>query len=175
MKGVDKMNRLKELRQEKNLSQKELAEDIGVHYRTLQNWENGESQIKPDKAQTLAEYFGVSVGYVLGYDGLKNQILETEALLLDGLERTKKISLKNSSAYDFFLKGILELLQSLKTTTKASELDSDTLLEVIETLEGLTTDLDSSVKTMMEAQERHIELREIKKKLDESKNKIVND
>lgn len=61
------MNRLKELRQEKKLSQKELAENIGVHYRTLQNWENGESQIKPDKAQQLADYFGVSVGYLLGY------------------------------------------------------------------------------------------------------------
>ena len=62
------MNRLKELRQEKKLSQKELAENIGVHYRTLQNWENGESQIKPEKAQLLADYFGVSVGYLLGYE-----------------------------------------------------------------------------------------------------------
>lgn len=61
------MNRLKELRQEKKLSQKELAENIGVHYRTLQNWENGESQIKPEKAQQLADFFGVSVGYLLGY------------------------------------------------------------------------------------------------------------
>ncbi|MDS2858858.1 helix-turn-helix transcriptional regulator, partial [Streptococcus pneumoniae] len=61
------MNRLKELRQEKKLSQKELAENIGVHYRTLQNWENRESQIKPEKAQQLADYFGVSVGYLLGY------------------------------------------------------------------------------------------------------------
>ena len=61
------MNRLKELRQEKKLSQKELAENIGVHYRTLQNWENGESQIKPEKAQQLADYFGVSAGYLLGY------------------------------------------------------------------------------------------------------------
>jgi len=61
------MNRLKELRQEKKLSQKELAENIRVHYRTLQNWENGESQIKPEKAQQLADYFGVSVGYLLGY------------------------------------------------------------------------------------------------------------
>lgn len=62
------MNRLKELRQEKRLSQKELAKKIGVHYRTLQNWENGESQIKPDKAQALADHFGVSVGYLLGYE-----------------------------------------------------------------------------------------------------------
>lgn len=62
------MNRLKELRQEKKLSQKELAENIGVHYRTLQNWENEESQIKQEKAQQLADYFGVSVGYLLGYE-----------------------------------------------------------------------------------------------------------
>lgn len=62
------MNRLKELRQEKKLSQKELAKTIGVHYRTLQNWENGESQIKPDKAQQLADFFGVSIAHLLGYD-----------------------------------------------------------------------------------------------------------
>ena len=59
---------MKELRQEKKLSQKELAENIGVHYRTLQNWENGESQIKPEKAQQLADIFGVSVGYILWYE-----------------------------------------------------------------------------------------------------------
>lgn len=62
------MNRLKELRQAKKLTQQELAKIIGVHYRTLQNWESNESQIKPDKAQQLADFFGVSVGYFLGYD-----------------------------------------------------------------------------------------------------------
>ncbi len=70
------MNRLKELRQEKKLSQKELAENIGVHYRTLQNWENGESQIKPEKAQKLADYFGVSVGYLLGYNDNLDMVLK---------------------------------------------------------------------------------------------------
>ena len=31
-------NRLKELRKDKGLSQQALAQQIGVHYRTLQNW-----------------------------------------------------------------------------------------------------------------------------------------
>ncbi|UUM61163.1 helix-turn-helix domain-containing protein [Streptococcus suis] len=61
------MNRLKELRQEKKLSQKEIALELQVPPRTYQRWENGESQIKPDKAQALADHFGVSVGYLLGY------------------------------------------------------------------------------------------------------------
>ncbi|WP_449457552.1 helix-turn-helix domain-containing protein [Streptococcus suis] len=62
------MNRLKELRQEKKLSQKEIALELQVPLRTYQRWENEESQIKPDKAQQLADYFGVEVGYLLGYN-----------------------------------------------------------------------------------------------------------
>ena len=65
------MNRLKELRQEKKLTQQELADEIGVTKRTYIYWEKGERQIKPEKAQQLADYFGVSVGYLLGYEEAK--------------------------------------------------------------------------------------------------------
>ncbi|CRH93642.1 transcriptional repressor DicA [Chlamydia trachomatis] len=61
------MIRLKELRKEKGLTQEELAHEIGVSKITVLRWENEERQIKPDKAQTLADFFGVSVGYLLGY------------------------------------------------------------------------------------------------------------
>ena len=61
------MNRLKELRQEKGDTQEDVAKAMGVTRRGYQKWENGESQIKPEKAQQLADYFGVSVGYLLGY------------------------------------------------------------------------------------------------------------
>ncbi|WP_270207223.1 helix-turn-helix domain-containing protein [Streptococcus anginosus] len=61
------MNRLKELRQEKKVSQKAIAEMLAVNEKTVSRWENGESNIKPEKAQQLADYFGVSVGYLLGY------------------------------------------------------------------------------------------------------------
>ena len=60
------MNRLKELRQEKKLTQQEIANKIGVTKRTYIYWEKGERQIKPDKAQQLANIFGgqcwISVG-----------------------------------------------------------------------------------------------------------------
>lgn len=73
------MNRLKELRQEKKLSQKELADYLGVNEKTISRWENGESTIKSDKAQALADYFGVSVGYLLGY----SEKVNAKAKLLD--------------------------------------------------------------------------------------------
>lgn len=64
------MNRIKELRKSKNggMTQQELAEAVSIPKRTIQRLENNESQIKPDKAQLLADYFGVGVSYLLGCD-----------------------------------------------------------------------------------------------------------
>lgn len=62
------MNRLKQLRQQTGDTQEDVAKAIGVTRRGYQKMENEESQIKSDKAQKLAKYFGVSVGYLLGYE-----------------------------------------------------------------------------------------------------------
>ena len=62
------MNRLRELQRAEKLTQQELADIAEVSKRTIQNWEDGTSNIKPEKAKKLADYFGVSVGYLLGYD-----------------------------------------------------------------------------------------------------------
>ena len=97
------MNRLKELRQEKKLSQKEIAETLGFSLRSFQRMENGENQIKPEKAQQLADYFGVSVGYLLGYSDvrfeleqiekdIKNRLIDSESTInKDVFENTLKI------------------------------------------------------------------------------------
>lgn len=69
------MNRLKELRQSKNKTQQELADLVGVTKRTYIYWEQGERQIKPEKAKVLADYFGVSVSYLLG-DSINRYELE---------------------------------------------------------------------------------------------------
>lgn len=83
------MNRLKELRQEKKLSQKEIAETLGFSLRSFQRMENGESQIKPEKAQLLADYFGVSVANLLGYEN-------------NFIESVKNLSQKDGSDEVFF-------------------------------------------------------------------------
>lgn len=62
------MNRLRELQRAEKLTQQELADIAEVSKRTIQNWEDGTSNIKLKKAEKLAKYFDVSVGYLLGYD-----------------------------------------------------------------------------------------------------------
>ena len=61
------MNRIKELRRQRKLSQKALADIVGVSVRTIQKWENGETAIKAVKTKSLADYFEVDQGYLLGY------------------------------------------------------------------------------------------------------------
>lgn len=61
------MNRLKQLRKSKGMTQQELADLVGVTKRTIIHWEKyGFSSA--DKLQKLAGTFGVSISYLLDYD-----------------------------------------------------------------------------------------------------------
>ena len=60
------MIRLKELRLEKELNQKELAEIIDTTQRNVSNWENGNSEPDIQMMLKLAKFFEVSVDYLLG-------------------------------------------------------------------------------------------------------------
>lgn len=62
------MNRIKELRKENGLNQQELADEMQTTRVTISNWENGKHALKTDKVQQLADFFGVSVPYLMGYD-----------------------------------------------------------------------------------------------------------
>lgn len=91
------MNRIKELRKSKNggMTQQELAEAVSIPKRTIQRLENNESQIKPDKAQILADYFGVDVPYLLGYSDNPLSALDDLAKELDQhLSKAEKEDIK---------------------------------------------------------------------------------
>ena len=69
-------NRLKALRTEKGITQDKLATIINeklkenekpISKMVISNWENNKHTIKPEKAQILADFFGVSVSSLLGY------------------------------------------------------------------------------------------------------------
>lgn len=59
-------NRLKELRKQAGLTQEELSQKVEVIRKTVSNWERGFSRISPEHAEQLANYFQVSIGYLLG-------------------------------------------------------------------------------------------------------------
>lgn len=57
---------LKELRQDKNISQVELAKEIGVGKSIISLWEKNECEPTLSKLIALSDYFGVTIDYLAG-------------------------------------------------------------------------------------------------------------
>ena len=125
------MNRLKELRQKKGDTQEDVAKVMGVTRRGYQKWENGESQIKPETARQLADYFGVNVAYLLGFEDKQNilkiiQSNEFKKLLNDiDIEKINELGsayknveehINNPVKYNNFGKGLLNHIPSYMFT-----------------------------------------------------------
>lgn len=58
--------RLSNLRNEKGLTQKELAEIFGTTERNIRFYEGGDRHPSFDGLIAIAEYFGVSIDYLVG-------------------------------------------------------------------------------------------------------------
>lgn len=58
--------RLKEVRKSCGLTQKEVAERVGVNQNTYSYWENEKTHIDSSSLKKVADIFGVSVDYLLG-------------------------------------------------------------------------------------------------------------
>ena len=59
--------RLKELRKEKKLKQEDIAEICDVASQTISNWENNITQPPFEVVKKIAEYFGVTIDYLLNF------------------------------------------------------------------------------------------------------------
>jgi len=60
------MIRLLELRNEKNMSQREMAKNLGVSQGTYCNWENNRTEPSIEQLIEIARFFSVSVDYLVG-------------------------------------------------------------------------------------------------------------
>lgn len=63
------MNKIKELRGQKNIKQAELAAAIRVSQAALSGYETGKYEADIDTYKRIADYFEVSLDYLLGNDG----------------------------------------------------------------------------------------------------------
>lgn len=61
-----KYQRIKDVRQDHDLSQQQIAERIGLYTTTYQRYERGEREVPLDIAIALAKYYNVSIDYLAG-------------------------------------------------------------------------------------------------------------
>ena len=58
--------RLKELRESRRVYQREMAEHLGLSFRGYQNYETGQSEPKIAALIAIADYYQVSIDYLVG-------------------------------------------------------------------------------------------------------------
>ena len=65
-------NRLRDLREDRDLKQKDLAQIPKIHQTTYSDYELGRLNIPVSALHMLADFYGVSIDYLLGRTGTKS-------------------------------------------------------------------------------------------------------
>ena len=66
------MLRIKELREEKNISQLELAKKLNLTQQSISLYEKGDREPSIDVLKSIANFFNVSLDYLLGKSDIRN-------------------------------------------------------------------------------------------------------
>ena len=83
--------RIKELREEKQISQKKLAEIIGTSQRNIGRWENEENEPSYLQLVKLADFFDVTVDYLIGRsDDFSNNVAPIQSNVTEKESRLLK-------------------------------------------------------------------------------------
>lgn len=100
---------LRNAREAKNLTQKEVAKRTGIHNKTISNYENDVSSPDPDALKTFADIYETSVDYLLGRSENK---IETKA----GIKDVYRLDI--SDLPDEAIKRVEEYIELLKLKYK---------------------------------------------------------
>ena len=65
-------NRLRDVREDRDLKQRDIAELLKVHQTTYSDYELGRLNIPVAALHALADFYGVSIDYLLGRTNSKN-------------------------------------------------------------------------------------------------------
>lgn len=102
--------RLKDLKEDADLTQKQVSEIIGVSINHYGKYERGETDIPFEKVIMLAKHYNVSLDYIAGRtnykQGLNNPTLSKDELAL--IENYRKLSERSKGKHDVLMQQLLE-------------------------------------------------------------------
>lgn len=125
------MVRIKDMRKARGLSQKALAIDLHVSQATVSAWESGAKKMSNASAAKVADYFDVSMDYLLGRADADTKNAAQPATDTDDELRTKVID-QISGLSDPALGRVLDFLDGLSAglsigSAEAADPDPDVL------------------------------------------------
>ncbi len=118
-------NRLKQLRNEYGILQKDLAEQLNLSQQTISLYESNKRQPDYDTLRTIAEFFNVSTDYILGITNIKEP-MNIISDVSDEYELNEKFKTYYSSK---------ERIKALEILDKIYELSPESQEDVIKYIE----------------------------------------
>ena len=94
--------KIKELRQENNLTQEELAEELGVSFQAISRWENSTTYPDITMLPIIASMFNVTIDYLLDMDSYKTKeeidktLEQVDILFNEGKTKEREVILENA-------------------------------------------------------------------------------
>lgn len=102
--------RLKDLKEDADLTQKQVSEIIGVSVNHYGKYERGETDIPFEKVIKLADHYNVSLDYIAGRtnykQGLNSPTLTQDELAL--IESYRQLSERSKGKHDVLMQQLLE-------------------------------------------------------------------
>ena len=99
--------KLRRLRQEKNWSQENLAEEIGVKRLAIGKYESGQTKPSAETLQKISEVFGVSIDYLLSEDSEKSKGEIKDKTLLEYVAEIEQMNEEEKKFVKFFLDAVI--------------------------------------------------------------------
>lgn len=115
--------RLKQLREELNMTQKELADKLGISRAAVGLYEQGKRNVDNDTLLKLSEIFNVSADYLLGNTDIKTPVDKISSALSDNpdllafwntLKEREDLQLLFKQTKDMSPRAIRQVIQIIK-------------------------------------------------------------
>lgn len=127
--------RIQAARKKTGLTQKELAQRLGLATGTIQQYELNKRQPRMEQLREIADVLSVTPGYLLGYESIQDSELITAIQRQDAQELENILGLEKGSAASFFGRRY----------RNRRFLSNDTVRDIIERLELLPPDFQQFV------------------------------
>lgn len=105
------MERLKMLRTQRGLTQTQVGDVIGVSCVTIARYEAGDREPSNAKIKALADFFGVTVDYLMGRDNqpksTKKEPIQVDELLVRNAQMLTQLSPQEWQRVQDFVQGLV--------------------------------------------------------------------
>lgn len=115
---MNNLNKLDELREERNYTKKKIAEIIGVSDSVYARWKNNKTPIPTERLYQLANFYNINIDYLLCLNKKREKIISSNKINLEVVSKRVRI-IRNE--LNLTLRELAKKLNTTSSTLSAYE------------------------------------------------------